>query len=176
MLGLQLGRLREQKVGAFSLALMGKDTNTGRLEIVEYQLERFDHFHLGQLLTCAGALDPSYKICIASQIREEPNASLEWLNSVFNSETFIFGIEVKAIRIRDSEPSPLLDAAMRPNSWTKQAQEIRAAAVGAERNKTYRRIWQLMTVHLAKSDTRKKNKKARVFLRSCHLQKFASER
>ena len=142
LLGLELEFVREQSVGAFSLDLFGRDVNSDRLVIVENQLARSDHSHLGQLLTYAGGIEPAYIIWIASEIRDEHKAALDWLNSVTNSETFFFGIEVKAIRIGDSEPAPMLDVVVQPNTWTKQAHDSRSAAVESERNKSYQRFWQ----------------------------------
>lgn len=160
LLGLELEFVREQSVGAFSLDLFGKDVNSDRLVIVENQLARSDHSHLGQLLTYAGGLDPAYIIWIASEIRDEHKAALDWLNSVSNSETFFFGIEVKAIRIGNSEPAPMLDVVVQPNAWTKQAHESRSAAVESERDKTYQRFWQTCIDQISDEFTGLRNKVA----------------
>ena len=160
LLGLELEFVREQSVGAFSLDLFGRDVNSDRLVIVENQLARSDHSHLGQLLTYAGGLDPAYIIWIASEIRDEHKAALDWLNSVSNSETFFFGIEVKAIRIGDSEPAPMLDVVVQPNSWTKQVHETRSVAVQSDREKTYQRFWQACIDEMSDEFTGLRNKVA----------------
>jgi len=48
LLGMELEFVREQSVGLFSLDLLGRDKNSDQLVIVENQLDRSDHSHLGQ--------------------------------------------------------------------------------------------------------------------------------
>lgn len=160
LLGLELEFVREQSVGSFSLDLFGKDINSDRLVIVENQLARSDHSHLGQLLTYAGGLEPAYIIWIASEIRDEHKAALDWLNSVTNTETFFFGIEVKAIRIGNSEPAPMLDVVVQPNSWTKHAHETRSVVVESERDKTYQQFWRAFIDEISEEFTGLRNKVA----------------
>jgi len=160
LLGLELEFVREQGVGAFSLDLFGRDINSERLIIVENQLERSDHTHLGQLLTYAGGLEPAYIVWIASEIRDEHKAALDWLNSVTNSETFFFGIEVKAIRIGGSEPAPMLDVVVQPNAWSKQGHDKRSLATDSERNQRFQGFWQELIDSLSQEFVGLKNKTA----------------
>jgi hypothetical protein len=160
ILGLEIEFVREQSVGQFSLDLFGRDKSSNAIVIVENQLEKSNHSHLGQLLTYAGGFDPSYIVWIASEIRGEHKAALEWLNSVTNSETFFFGIEVKAIQIGDSLPAPLLDVVVQPNTWSKRAHDTKAAAISSDRNKAYFDFWQHLIAELAEEFPGLKNKKA----------------
>lgn len=142
LLGLELEFVREKAVGRFSLDLFGTDLNTGEAVIVENQLEKSDHSHLGQLLTYAGGLEPSVIVWIAKEIREEHRAALEWLNAVTNLETQFFGIEVKAIRIDDSPPAPWLDIVVQPNAWSKNLRGSSTAYMETDRGKKYSIFWQ----------------------------------
>lgn len=160
ILGLDLEFIREQSVGRFSLDLFGRDKSSNTIVIVENQLEKSDHTHLGQLLTYAGGYDPSYIVWIASEIRSEHKAALDWLNSVTNSETFFFGIEVKVIQIGDSLPAPWLDVVVQPNTWSKRAHDTKAAAISSEKNKTYFEFWQYLISEFAEEFPGLKNKKA----------------
>ena len=159
ILGLELEFIREQSVGQFSLDLFGRDKSSNTIVIVENQLEKSNHSHLGQLLTYAGGYDPSYIVWIASEIRSEHKAALDWLNSVTNSETFFFGIEVKAIQIGDSLPAPLLDVVVQPNTWSKRAHDSKAAAISSDRNKAYLDFWQHLLSDFAEEFPGLKNKK-----------------
>lgn len=141
LLGLDLEFVREKPIGKFSLDLFGTDVSTGRRVIVENQLETSNHNHLGQLLTYAGGSDPQVIVWVAKAIRQEHRAALEWLNSVTTNDVQFFGIEVKAVKIGDSLPAPMLDIVVEPNSWTK---EIRGAGSGqfySGKAKTYAEFW-----------------------------------
>ena len=119
LLGMELEFTSEYSVGNFSLDLFGHEVGTGKRVIVENQLARSDHTHLGQLLTYAGGTDPSHVVWIAKEIRDEHRAALEWLNHRSDSNTLFFGLELKAIRISNSPPAPLLELVAEPNQWTK---------------------------------------------------------
>lgn len=47
----------EHDVGKFSLDILAKDANDGRIIAIENQLEITDHCHLGQILTYASGVD-----------------------------------------------------------------------------------------------------------------------
>jgi len=144
ILGLDLEFVREKPVGKFSLDLFGTDLNTGRKVIVENQLETSNHNHLGQLLTYAGGVEPSVIVWLAKSIRQEHRAALEWLNSVTDSETVFFGVEVKAIRIGNSEPAPMLDLVVEPNSWVKEVRGSSGGNFDSEKSKAYGEFWRTM--------------------------------
>jgi hypothetical protein len=119
LLGMELEFTAEHSVGKFSLDLFGHEVGTGQRVIVENQLAKSDHTHLGQLLTYAGGTDPSHVVWIAKEIRDEHRAALEWLNHRTDSNTMFFGLELKAIRIGDSPAAPILDLVVEPNQWAK---------------------------------------------------------
>jgi hypothetical protein len=144
ILGLDLEFVREKPVGKFSLDLFGTDLNTGRKVIVENQLETSNHNHLGQLLTYAGGVEPSVIVWLAKSIRQEHRAALEWLNSVTDSETVFFGVEVKAIRIGNSEPAPMLDLVVEPNSWVKEVRGSSGGNFDSEKSRAYGEFWRTM--------------------------------
>jgi len=148
LLGLDLDLTKEHPVGAFSLDLNGVDLLSGRRVIIENQLEQSDHRHLGQLLTYAGGVDPAIIIWIAREIREEHRAALDWLNSVTNHETNFFGVVLKAVKIGNSQPAPLLELVAQPNSWTKGIRESSAKLGLSERETAYEEFWSLLISRL----------------------------
>jgi hypothetical protein len=142
LLGLDLDLSKEHPIGTFSLDLVGTDLATGRSVIIENQLEKSNHSHLGQLLTDAGGVRPQIVVWVAKQIREEHRAALNWLNSVTDNQTHFFGVEVRAIKIGDSLPAPMLDLVVEPNVWGKQVRESASKASRSERLNAYGEFWE----------------------------------
>jgi RecB family endonuclease NucS len=71
---------REQAAGSFSIDLVAEDENGGTV-IIENQLGKSDHDHLGKLITYATGLDAkAAAIWIISDPRPEHVAAVTWLN------------------------------------------------------------------------------------------------
>lgn len=99
----------EHGVGDFSLDLVGIDLATGESVIVENQLEKSDHSHLGQLLTYAGGTNAVNVVWIADRFRPEHRAALDWLNERTDEGTRFFAVEISAVRIADSPWAALFE-------------------------------------------------------------------
>jgi RecB family endonuclease NucS len=70
---------REQAAGAFSVDLVAEDDD-GRAVVIENQLERSNHDHLGKLLTYLAAYEASTAIWIVAEPRAEHVKAVAWLN------------------------------------------------------------------------------------------------
>src|SRR6056297_3245278 len=80
-LGMELElEAQEQAVGPFRADLLCKDLDSDKWVLVENQLERTDHRHLGQLMTHAAGLKAVSIVWIAASFTEEHRAALDWLN------------------------------------------------------------------------------------------------
>ena len=62
---------QEKAVGPFSADILCKNTADGTWVLIENQLERTDHTHLGQLLTYAAGLQAVTIVWIARSLTEE---------------------------------------------------------------------------------------------------------
>ena len=92
----------EKNVGAFRADILCKDTASNSWVLVENQLERTDHTHLGQLLTCAAGLKAVTIVWIADRFTEEHRAALDWLNEITDDRFNFFGLEIELWRIGGS--------------------------------------------------------------------------
>lgn len=119
----------ERNVGPFRADILCKDTANQTWVLVENQLERTDHTHLGQLLTYASGLHAATIIWIASRFTEEHRAALDWLNEITSDEFAFFGLEVELWRIGDSPPAPKFNVVSKPNDWTKSVASAARNAV-----------------------------------------------
>ena len=114
---------QEAKVGTFSADILCKDINTDRCVIIENQLEKTDHDHLGKVITYCSGLDAYTAIWIAKTFDEEHRAAIDWLNSITDDNYNFFGIEVRLFKIGDSALAPQFDIVAKPNNWSKQVKK-----------------------------------------------------
>src|SRR3989339_515114 len=70
----------EVSVGPYSADILAKDIGTGKYVVIENQLEKTNHDHLGKAITYASVLDASAIIWIANEFTEEHKKALDWLN------------------------------------------------------------------------------------------------
>lgn len=114
---------REMRVGLFRADIVCLDTASldNHWVLIENQLNRTDHTHLGQLMTYAAGLDAVTIIWIAREFTDEHSAALDWLNKITDADIRFFGIEVELWRIGDSPPAPKFNIVSKPNDWTKSA-------------------------------------------------------
>ncbi len=110
---------QEKGVGLFRADILCKDTATDRWVLIENQLERTDHIHLGQLLTYAAGLNAVTIVWVAKRFTEEHRAALDWLNEITDEEFNFFGLEIELWKIGDSAIAPKFNIVCQPNDWIK---------------------------------------------------------
>lgn len=116
----------EQWVGDFKLDILCSD-GTGQV-IIENQLEKTNHSHLGQILTYAAGVGARKVIWVAESFRTEHVAALEFLNQHTTDELDFFAVEVELWRIGDSPMAPSFNVVVKPNDWAKAGRESAKAA------------------------------------------------
>ena len=94
---------KEKSVGSFSADIVADD-GTGQKVLIENQLEKTDHDHLGKILTYVSNLDAKTAIWISSDPRPEHETAIDWLNET-GSGTRFYLIKIEAYKIGDSEPA-----------------------------------------------------------------------
>ena len=119
---------QEKEVGPFRADILCKDTATDNWVLIENQLERTDHSHLGQLLTYAAGLNAVTIVWIAERFTEEHRATLDWLNERTNETINLFGLEVELWRIGDSPIAPKFNIISQPNDWSRTIQQAAAGS------------------------------------------------
>ena len=125
ILGEELGLVleveaQERHVGPFRADILCKNTDDrDSLVLIENQLERTDHTHLGQLMTYASGLDAVAIIWIAKQFTEEHRATLDWLNEITDERFNFFGVELQLFRIGNSPVAPHFRVVSKPNNWSR---------------------------------------------------------
>jgi len=133
---------QETEVGPFRADILCKDTATDNWVLIENQLERTDHSHLGQLLTYAAGLSVVTVVWIAERFTAEHRAALDWLNEHTDEKINLFGLEIELWRIANSPIAPKFNIISQPNDWSRTVQQ---AAVGrgevSEHKQIQLRFW-----------------------------------
>ena len=110
---------QEKEVGPFRADILCRDAYKDSWVLIENQLERTDHTHLGQLMTYAAGLDTVAIIWVAERFTEEHRAALDWLNDITEDRFSFFGLEVELWRIGKSKTAPKFNVVSKPNDWTR---------------------------------------------------------
>jgi len=114
---------QEKTVGPFRADILCKDIGGGHWVLIENQLERTDHLHLGQLLTYAAGLQAATIVWIAAKFADEHRATLDWLNNITDGKFRFFGLEVELWRIGNSPAAPRFNVVSKPNDWSQSVRK-----------------------------------------------------
>jgi hypothetical protein len=107
---------REQAAGSFSVDLVAEDEGGGTI-IIENQLEKSNHDHLGKLITYLTAMSARAAIWIVSEPRPEHVAAIAWLNEATGADFYL--VKVEAVKIENSPAAPLLTVIVGPSAESK---------------------------------------------------------
>ncbi|TDX48865.1 DUF4268 domain-containing protein [Orenia marismortui] len=110
----------EASVGRFKVDMLAEEANTGRKIIIENQLEKTDHDHLGKLITYASGLEANIVIWIVKEALEEHQQAISWLNEHTDGELNFFLIQIELWQIDDSNYAPKINVIAKPNDWYKE--------------------------------------------------------
>jgi len=114
----------EKSVGPFAADILAEDRD-GFHVVIENQIEKTDHDHLGKLITYLSNLDAKTAIWITSDPRPEHVRAIEYLNEVVPEDTNFFLIQIKAFKIGGSEPAPYFNVVAGPSIEVKSRGEIK---------------------------------------------------
>ncbi|MDA1056724.1 MAG: DUF4268 domain-containing protein, partial [Proteobacteria bacterium] len=148
---------QEKDVGPFRADILCKSMVDDSWVLIENQIERTDHKHLGQLLTYAAGLQAVNIVWVASKFTEEHRATLDWLNKITDENFRFFGLEVELWRIDDSLAAPKFNVISKPNNWTKTvaqaAHRISQEGVSETKELQYR-YWERLGVYLQEKNSK----------------------
>ncbi|WP_029889554.1 DUF4268 domain-containing protein [Polycyclovorans algicola] len=138
----------EHRVGDFKLDMLCTDGDDQ--VIIENQLEKTNHNHLGQLIAYAAGVGAKKVIWVAESFRAEHAAALQFLNDNTTDDLSFFAVEVELWRIGDSRLAPKFEAVVKPNNWTKTSREQAKAATTASPTKQLQlSFWSALVEKLA---------------------------
>jgi len=127
---------REQPAGRLSVDLVAEDEG-GNPVIIENQLEKSNHDHLGKIITYLTAIEAKTAIWIVADPRPEHISAIAWLNESSSANFYLLKLE--GIRIGNSEPAPLLTLIVGPSEESREVGDKKKEI--AERYVIRQRFW-----------------------------------
>lgn len=108
----------EVSVGNFKADILASDTH-GRKIIIENQLEKTNHEHLGKIITYASGRGATIVIWICKSVTEEHRKAIDWLNEISEEGIDFFALEIELWKVDESSPAPKFNIVCSPNEWAK---------------------------------------------------------
>lgn len=131
----------ERQVDIFSADIVARAPTSGETVLIENQIERSDHTHLGQILTYAAGLDAAIVVWIAKRFTDGHRAAIDWLNRITAQEFAFFGVEVEALRIGDSAPAPRFTVVARPNEFSRELKAVARSQDATPESEAFLAYW-----------------------------------
>ena len=141
-LGLSLETVSvEREVGSFRADIVCSDINTDTTVLIENQLARTDHDHLGKLLTYAAGLHAKTVLWVVTKVRDEHRAVLDLLNTITSDDYRFFGVEIELLRIGASPIAPRFNIVSMPNDWSRSVANVTKDKVMSETKRKQLEYW-----------------------------------
>lgn len=110
---------REVSVGPYSADILAKDLGTNNYVVIENQLEKTNHDHLGKSITYASALNAKTIVWIATDFTEEHKKAFDWLNDNTNEDLAFWAIQLELWQVGEDTASMRFNIVCKPNSDVK---------------------------------------------------------
>lgn len=144
---------QEKEVGPFRADILCRDTANDNWVLIENQLERTDHTHLGQLITYASGLKAVTIVWIVKIFTEEHRSALDWLNEITDESFNFFGLEIELWKIGESAIAPKFNIVSKPNDWSRSVVEASAKTKLTDAKLLQREYWEALARFIYDSDT-----------------------
>ncbi|MCY4523025.1 MAG: DUF4268 domain-containing protein [Caldilineaceae bacterium] len=151
----------EASVGSYSVDIWAQGMEGDRPVIIENQLEKTNHDHLGKLLTYAAGYNAGVVVWIAGEFTDEHRAAIDWLNQETGVDVDFFGVIVEAWKIGSSRVAPHFTVVANPNSWSNRDKSGMSTNSTSEREDRYRKFFQKLVDTMREEHEFTKRRKAK---------------
>jgi hypothetical protein len=105
------------RVGSYEADVVAKEADSEQRVVIENQLGRTDHDHLGKALVYSSGLGAKTVVWLAKSITDEHRQTVQWLNDATGESLRFFALEIELWRIANSSPAPKFNVVCSPNEW-----------------------------------------------------------
>lgn len=139
---------QEKRVGPFKADILAQvEGEEEHYVVIENQLGKTNHDHLGKIVTYAAGLKATTIIWIAENFTDEHRQALDWLNENAGENLTFFGLQIELLRIGDSAPAPQFKVVSSPNEWAKSVQADVAATELTGTKQDQLLFWEELSTH-----------------------------
>jgi Domain of unknown function (DUF4268) len=117
----------EVAVGPYSADILARDSGTDSYVVIENQLGKTDHDHIGKAITYAAALSAGAIVWVAPEFTEEHRKAIDWLNDNSNGDVAFYGVQIELWQIDQSKPALRFNVLARPAGATVRAAITKAS-------------------------------------------------
>jgi len=131
----------EVAVDNFAADIQAIDERDGSVVLIENQLGKTDHAHLGQILTYLAGLNAQTVVWIAAAFQEAHLSAIRWLNDHTADDFAFFAVRLRLVRIGDSPLAPVFDVLAKPSGWERALREKSARQKYSAESERYFEFW-----------------------------------
>ncbi len=143
----------EIQVGKYRADIIARDVNSERTIIIENQLEKTNHDHLGKIITYASGLSAEIVIWVCNAVTDEHRNAIDWLNEISNEQIAFFVLEIELWRINESPPAPKFNIVCSPNEWAKTVKETSVNKTLSETRLLQGEFWEALKDYFEEQNT-----------------------
>lgn len=109
---------KEASVGPFNADILAREVGEeDHFVVIENQLGKTNHDHLGKLIAYASGLKSRTIIWVAESFTDEHRQALDWLNESMGDVAAFYALQIEVWRIGDSLPAPQFRVVSSPNPY-----------------------------------------------------------
>lgn len=108
---------REKNVEGFRADLVCRNPRDNSRIVIENQLYKSDHSHLGQVLTYAANLQAGTLVWVSTELRRAHRVTLDWHNEITDAQVRFFGLEFQTRGDDSSGYTVQFEVIAKPMDW-----------------------------------------------------------
>ncbi len=115
---------REKTIGELRADLVCRNKADNSRIVIENQLDKSDHSHLGQVLTYAAGLQAVTLVWISTEFRDPHRVTLDWQNEITDARFKFFGVELYTWKGTGSNYMAQLTLISKPYGWEHSEEQV----------------------------------------------------
>lgn len=132
---------QEANVGPFNADILAREVGEeDHYVVIENQLGKTNHDHLGKLVTYASGLNARTVIWVAESFTEEHRQAIDWLNESSGRSVGFYALQTELWKIGDSAPAPQFKVVSSPNLYEQAVKEGIKGGL-SETKQDYQQFW-----------------------------------